>query len=63
MIAKLMTRSGEREEDLVALAQKIAKQSATEGGHSPGRRFHDELHKLCEAADRGDLYLTSVDLE
>lgn len=61
-LARLMVRSGQPAEELVALAQ-CAHALSLQGGHSAGRRFHDEIEKMCEAAERGDLYLTSAGVE
>ena len=50
-VAKLMVCSGQSTEELVALARS-AHALSSQGGHSAGRRFHDEIKKMCEAAER-----------
>ena len=54
-VAKLMVRCGQPDEELVALAQR-AHMLSSQGGPSAGRRFHDEIKAMCEAAERGDLF-------
>jgi hypothetical protein len=61
-IAKLMDRSGRDDAELVALAQHM-KALSSQGGSSAGRRFHDEIKAMCDATERGDLFLTSADME
>ena len=61
-LAKLMTESREDDAVLVALAQSALALSV-QGGHSAGRRFHDEVKAMCDTAVCGDLFLTSADME
>ena len=44
-VAQLMVRTGRPDEELVALAQH-AHALSLQGGHSAGRRFHDELKRM-----------------
>ena len=48
-LAKLMTQSGQADVELVALAQRSLEMWSSQGGHSAGRRFHDEIKAMCEA--------------
>ena len=61
-LARLMTKSGKDDAELVALAQVHTLSAAQAGGHSAGRRFHDELKAMIAAAEKGDVFLSSTDL-
>ena len=53
-LARLMTKSGQDDAALVELAQRMVQLSASQGGHTAGRRFKDEIEAMLEAAEPGD---------